>query len=64
MDDVTRKILLARRAQAEKAGSLFLEAFCGKPREVGKKLAVETARELGHSDVASIIDADFEEERE
>ncbi len=56
-----KKVLARRQAEAEKAGRWFLEALCGDTRAVGRKLACDLAREQGRPDVASILDAEFEE---
>lgn len=58
------KTLLARRGEeALKATKLFIQAISGESRAVGKKIAVETARERGRNDLASVIDAEFEEDK-
>ncbi len=57
------KTLLAKRGdQAWKATKLFVQAISGESRTVGKKIAIETARERGRNDLASAIDAEFEED--
>ena len=56
-----KKILDRKQHEAAKAGRLFLEALCGDSRSVGRKLVTDAARERGRPDVASVIDAEFEE---
>jgi hypothetical protein len=59
------KSLLAKRAEETVAATrLFFQAITGEGRVAGKKLAVAAVRERGRDDLASVIDAEFEEEDE
>ena len=62
MSDAGKKLLHRRGEEVAKAGRMFFDAICGDSRGVGKKLAVEAARERGREDLASVIDAEFEDE--
>jgi hypothetical protein len=56
-----KQILSTKLGQLEKAGSFFIDAFSGNARPVGRAFVRDVARERGHKEVASIVDAEFEE---
>ncbi len=65
MSDEVKKIFETKAREAARAGDLFLRALCGdesETRAVGKKLAVQAAKEQGRPDLAKVLDAEFEEE--
>ena len=59
-----KKILATRGRQIVQIGSLFVRAFSGEGAAVGRQIATQAARERGREDIASAIDAEFDEEEE